>query len=61
MRTFAEKSQTTRQTASTESATSGRAHAGQSRKLNSMLQLQRTVGNQAVLGLLQTHAEEPKA
>ena len=60
MRTFAEKSQTTRQTASTESATSGRAHAGQSRKLNPMLQLQRTVGNQAVLGLLQTHAEEPK-
>jgi hypothetical protein len=60
MRTFAEEPKATQQTTSTKSTMSGRAHFGQSRKLNSMLQLQRTIGNQAVLRLRQTNSEEPK-
>jgi len=37
---------------------SGRAYFGQSREVNSILHLQRTIGNQAVQRMLQTNAEE---
>ena len=61
MRTFAQKPKATQQTTSAKSTIPSRTHFGQSREVNSMLHLQRTIGNQAVQRLLQTHAEELKA
>jgi Domain of unknown function (DUF4157) len=61
MRTFAQKPKATQQAASAKSTISGRAHFGQSREVNSILHMQRTIGNQAVQRMLQTNAEELKA
>ena len=58
MRTFAQKPKATQQTTSAKSTIPGRAHFGQSREVNSILRLQRTIGNQAVQRMLQTDAEE---
>jgi hypothetical protein len=59
MRTFAQKPKTTQQTASAKSTIPSRAHFGQSPEVSSILQLQRTIGNQAVLRMSKTHAEDP--
>ena len=48
MRTFAEKPKTTQPTTSAKSTALSRAHFGQGRDPNSILNLQRTIGNQAV-------------
>ncbi|MDQ3775764.1 MAG: DUF4157 domain-containing protein [Pseudomonadota bacterium] len=58
MHTFAQKPKATQQTTSTKSTIPGRAQFGQSREVNSILHLQRTIGNQAVQRMLQTNAEE---
>ena len=58
MRTFVQKPKTTQQTASAKSTIPGRAHFGQSPKVSSILQSQRTIGNQAVLRMLQPHTED---
>jgi hypothetical protein len=58
MRTFAQKPKTTQQPTSAKSTIAGWAHFGQSREVNSILHLQRTIENQAVQRMLQTHAEE---
>ncbi|MFY9609525.1 MAG: DUF4157 domain-containing protein [Blastocatellia bacterium] len=58
MRTFAEKPKATQQTTSAKSTIPSRAHFGQSREVNSILHLQRTIGNQAVQRMLQTNDEE---
>jgi hypothetical protein len=58
MRTFAQKPKAAQQTMSAKSRIPGRAHFGQSREVNSILHLQRTIGNQAVQRMLQTNAEE---
>lgn len=58
MRTFAQKPKASQQTASPKSTIPSRAHFGQSREVNSILHLQRTIGNQAVQRMLQTNAEE---
>ncbi len=52
MRTFAQKPKATQQTTSAKSTIPGRAHFGQSREVNSILHLQRTIGNQAVQRVL---------
>jgi Domain of unknown function (DUF4157) len=54
MRTFAQKPKANQQTTSAKSTIPGRAHFGQGRELNSILHLQRTIGNQAVQRLLET-------
>lgn len=61
MRTFAQKPKAPQQGTPAKSAIPGRAHFGQSREVNSIFHLQRTVGNQAVQRLLQANAEELKA
>jgi hypothetical protein len=61
MHTFAEKPKATQQTTSAKPTIPGRAHFGQSRKVNSILHLQRTIGNHAVQQILQTNAEELRA
>jgi len=61
MRTFAEKPKTTQQTTPAKTTIPGRAHVGQSPDVRSILNLQRTIGNQAVQRMFQTHAEEPDA
>jgi hypothetical protein len=53
MRTFAQKQKVTQQTPSAKPTIPGRAHLGQRHEVNSILHLQRTIGNQAVLA--QTH------
>lgn len=58
MHSFAQKPKAAQQTMSAKSTISGRAHFGQSREVNSILHLQRTIGNQAVQRMLQTNAEE---
>jgi hypothetical protein len=58
MRTFAQKPKATHQTTSGKSTISGRAHFGQGREVESMLHLQRTIGNQAVQQMVQPNAEE---
>ncbi len=57
MRTFAHKQKPTQQTMSAKSSVPVRGHFGQSREVNSILHLQRTIGNQAVQRMLQTHTE----
>jgi hypothetical protein len=61
MRTFAQKPKATQQTTSAKSTLLARTHLGQSREVNSLLHLQRTIGNQAVQRLLQTRAGELEA
>lgn len=60
MRSFAEKRKSTRQTASTKPPTPSREHLGHSPEANSILHLQRTIGNQAVHRLFD-RAETRKA
>lgn len=57
MRTFSQKQNTTRAGKSENSAMPGRVISGQSSKVQSILHLQRTVGNEAVLRLLQSEPE----
>ena len=61
MRTFAEKPKATQQTTSAKTTIPARARFGQSPEVDSILHLQRTIGNQPVQRMLQTHAVEPKA
>ena len=61
MRTFAQKPKASQLTRSPQSPLPGRAHFGQSREENSILNLQSTIGNYAVQRMLQTHADELKA
>jgi hypothetical protein len=60
MRTFAQKPKATQQTTSAKSTIPGRAHFGQSREVNSILHLQRTIGNQAVQRLLEVNTGDVK-
>jgi len=60
MRTFAEKPKAMQPTKSTKYSTLTRAHVVQDHDPNSILNLQRTVGNQALLRLIQSPAEEPR-
>ena len=53
MRPFAQKSKVTQQNMTAKPTVPSRAHVGQSRKVNAILHLQRTIGNQAVQQLLQ--------
>ena len=61
MSTFAEKQKPTQQIQSASSARPGRGHFGHSHGVNSILHLQRTIGNQAVQRLLQANAKELEA
>jgi len=58
MHTFSQKPKATQQAMPAKSAIPGRAHFGQNHTVNSILYLQRTIGNQAVQRLLQTSAED---
>jgi hypothetical protein len=60
MRTFAQKSNATQQTTSAKSTVPGRAHLGQSHKVNPVLHLQHTIGNQTVQRLLEANARDIK-
>jgi len=60
MRTFAQKPKTTQQITSAKSTKTGRSHFGQRREESSILHLQRTIGNQAVLRLLEGNAQNAK-
>jgi hypothetical protein len=55
MRAFAQKPKATQHTTSAKSTIPGRAHCGQGGVVNSILHLQRTIGNQAVQRLLEAH------
>lgn len=57
MHTFAQKPKATELATSSKSTIPRRAHFRQSRKVNSILHLQRTIGNQAVLRLLEANPE----
>lgn len=57
MRTFAQKPKAPQQTTSAKCAIAGRAHFGIGCDVNSILHLQRTIGNQAVQRMMQTHDE----
>ncbi len=61
MYTFAQKAKATQQNTSSKSMMTSRLHFGQSRVVNSILQLQRTIGNQSLQRLLQSDAEERNA
>src|SRR5437899_3303933 len=54
MRTFAQKPKTTQPATSATASTVSRAHPGQGHAPNSILDLQRTIGNHAVQRLLQS-------
>ena len=58
MRTFAKKPKATRQAMSAKTTVPARSHLGHNHEVNSILHLQRTIGNQAVQRLLQSNAEE---
>src|SRR5262245_16168961 len=58
MRTFAEKPKRKQPTTSAKSSAVSRAHVGQHHDPNSILNLQRTMGNQALLRLLESNGEE---
>ena len=60
MRTFAQKHKAGQQNTSARSTVPGRSHLEQSRKGDSILQLQGTIGNQAVQRMLPTNAKEPQ-
>ena len=53
LHTFAQKPKAPQQATPAKSTVSGRTYFGQSREVNSILHLQRTIGNQAVLRLLE--------
>lgn len=61
MRTLAQKTKTTKQTTCTKTTKPSRSFLGHSRDVQSILHLQRTFGNQAVLRLLQTPRESVDA
>ncbi len=61
MRTFAQKPKATQQITPAKTTKPGRAKFGQRREVNSVLHLQHTIGNQAVLRLHQANAEEFQA
>ena len=61
MRTFAQKQKATQQSSSAKPTIPGRAHLGQRHEVNSILHLQRTIGNQAVQRWLQNNPEEHDA
>lgn len=58
MRTFAEKPHVTHQANSTKTSPRTWLHFGHSREVNSILHLQRTIGNHAVQRLLKSNGEE---
>lgn len=58
MQIFARDQKATEQTISTESTIFGQGHFGQSRKVDSMLHLQRMIGNHAVQRMVRANAEE---
>jgi hypothetical protein len=58
MHKFIQKPKTTQQATPARSTITGRSHFGQSREVSSILHLQRTIGNQAVLRLLQAKQEK---
>lgn len=58
MRTFALKPMTTQPTTTAKASSVSRAHVGQGHDPNSILNLQRTMGNQALLRLLQSNTEQ---
>jgi hypothetical protein len=60
MRTFAEKPKATQQITSAKSTIPGRGHFGLGHEVNSILHLQRTIGNQAVQPRLDANREERK-
>jgi hypothetical protein len=60
MRIFAEKPKTTQQTTSAKSTLAGRTHFGQSHEVDTILHLQRTIGNQAVQRLLEANTRDVK-
>jgi hypothetical protein len=60
MRTFAEKSQGTQQARASKSTATAQSHLGQSIGVNSILHLQRTIGNQAVQRMLDANTEAKK-
>ncbi len=57
MRTYAQKPQASQQTSADEIALPDRIHFGQRYGANKILNLQRTIGNQAVQRLLKTHPD----
>ncbi len=61
MRTFTQKPKVIQQTKTAKSTKPSRPLSGQSRDAHSILQLQRTIGNQAVQRLQQSRAEELQA
>lgn len=58
MRTLAQKRKATQQTTSAKSTMPGWGYFGQTHEVNSILHLQRTIGNQSVQRMLQTYTEE---
>ncbi len=60
MRTFAQEPKATQQATLTKPMALGPAHSGQSRRVNSILRLQRTIGNQAVQRLLEANTKNGK-
>lgn len=60
MRTFVQKPNVTQQTISAKSTIPDRTHLGQSHEINSLLHLQRTIGNQAVQHLLEANTRDVK-
>ncbi len=58
MRTFTEKAKPTQQSRPLKATVTAQSHLGHSHKVNLVLHLQRTVGNQAVQRLLQSKAEK---
>lgn len=58
MRTFAQKPKATQQIMPAKSMIPRRPGLGQNQEVDSILHLQRTIGNQAVQRMLQTHTEE---
>lgn len=60
MRTFAQKPKTTQPTTSVKSTMLSRAHFGQSRELNSIFYLQRTIGNRTVQRLFEENTRDVK-
>jgi len=61
MRTFAQKPKGSQQATSAKSTKPGQSLLGQRRNVYSILQLQRTIGNQAVQRLLHSNVEELEA
>jgi hypothetical protein len=59
MHTFAQKTKATQQASSAKTTMLGRAHCKQSRDVNPILHLQRTIGSQGVQRLLQTTGAPP--